>query len=86
QAWIDIQPSAIPIGEGGIGDYGFGVMRLSYNGKEYLGHYGGTLLYQSFVFHQVEEDISISVVTNCSGRHYNNAFFQALIPQILDEL
>ena len=84
--WVAIEPQPIPIGEGQIRDYGFGLMRLSYAGKDYLGHYGGTLQYQSFVFHNVEEQVSVSLTTNCSGQHYNNAFFQALVPQVLDLL
>ncbi len=84
--WINMLPKAVPIGIGNIGECGNGIMKLKYNDKEYIGHAGGTLKYQSFVFFNEEEKISISITTNCSGKYYNNAFFQELIPEILDRL
>ena len=83
--WTPMQPS-IPLGPGSITEYGYGIMKLNYNGKIYIGHYGGTLKYQSFAFFDEENKITISIVTNCSGRHYNNVFFQELVPGVLDEL
>jgi CubicO group peptidase (beta-lactamase class C family) len=86
EEWIDMQPMSIVIGDGIISEYGNGIMRLSYNGEEYIGHFGSTLKYQSMAFYNHKKDISISLVTNCSGKYYNNVFFQELIPEILDEL
>ncbi len=54
--------------------------------KEYIGHFGSTLKYQSMVIYNPEKNISISIVTNCSGKYFNNVFFQELIPARLDEL
>ena len=85
QDWIPMQPS-IPIGSSSISEYGLGIMKLEYEGKTYLGHFGGTLKYQSFVFFDDENKVGVSMVTNCSGRHYNNVFFQELVPAVLDEL
>lgn len=82
--WVTIQPAAIPIGAGSIGEYGNGLMKLQYHGQEYIGHYGDTLKYQSFVFFNEKTQTSISVTTNCSGQYYNNIFFQELIPKIID--
>ena len=86
ESWISMENMTIPIGDGGLNEYGYGLMRLSYKGTTYIGHSGGTLKYQSFAFYNPDSDIAISIVTNCSGRHYNNIFFQELIPAILDEL
>ena len=86
ETWTKMEPMTIPIGSGVIYKYGYGVMKLTYNDQEYVGHPGGTLKYQSFVFYNAKKDISISVVSNCSGRYFNNIFFQELIPAILDEL
>lgn len=84
--WVSMQPMTIPVGSGLISEYGNGIMKLKYNGQEYIGHFGSTLKYQSMVLYNSEKNISISVVTNCSGKHFNNVFFQELIPAILDEL
>ncbi|WP_456437750.1 serine hydrolase domain-containing protein [Psychroserpens sp.] len=87
EEWISSEPMTVPIGNNGIiSEYGYGIMKLTYNEQEYIGHFGSTLKYQSMVFYNTEKDISISIVTNCSGRHFNNVFFQELIPAILDEL
>ena len=86
EQWISMAPMTISVGEGEISEYGNGVMKLAYKGNTYIGHFGSTLKYQSFVFTNVDEKISVSVVTNCSGKYYNNVFFQELIPAILDEL
>jgi CubicO group peptidase (beta-lactamase class C family) len=86
EEWIDMEPMTIPIGNGIISEYGNGIMKLTYNADEYTGHFGSTLKYQSMVFYNQQKNISISIATNCSGRHYNNVFFQELIPAILDEL
>lgn len=74
QDWTSMTPMDIPIGEGKISGYGHGLMKLEYGGNEYIGHSGGTLKYQSFLFYDQESDITIALVTNCSGRYYNNVF------------
>ncbi len=84
--WTEMESMTIPIGSGKIYEYGNGIMKLIYNGQEYIGHFGGTLKYQSMTFYNSEKDISISIATNCSGKNFNNVFFQELIPAILDEL
>lgn len=86
QQWIQMSPMDIPIGDGQISEYGYGLMRLDYKGELYIGHMGGTLKYQSFLFYHAESNTTLTAVTNCSGRFYNNAFFQELIPAILDRL
>ena len=84
--WINMESMSIPIGSGKISEYGNGIMKLTYEGQEYVGHFGSTLKYQSMVFYNSANNISISVVTNCSGPYFNKVFFQELIPAILDEL
>ncbi|WP_422860564.1 serine hydrolase domain-containing protein [Flagellimonas sp. S174] len=85
--WVSMHPNIIPIGrKGKILAYGNGLMKLMYDGKEYVGHSGGTLKYQSFLFVNEEEKTSINIITNCSGRYYNNVFFQELVPTIMEEL
>ncbi|MFS4467563.1 serine hydrolase domain-containing protein [Maribacter sp. 2210JD10-5] len=86
RSWIPMNPMSIPIGDGSINSYGFGIMKLNYRGKEYIGHAGSTLKYQSFMFYDPKKKTSINVFTNCSGKHYNNVFFQEIIPEILDNL
>ncbi len=86
QEWIPMAPMDIPIGEGKISSYGNGIMKLEYGGKTYTGHSGGTLKYQSFLFYNDQSDTTIVLLTNSSGRYYNNVFFQELIPAILDRL
>ncbi len=86
QDWIYMTDSIIPIGTGSLKEYGNGLMKLEYKNDIYIGHIGGTLKYQSFVFFNPEKNITISIITNCSGQHYNNVFFQEIIPSILDEL
>lgn len=87
QTWIPMKPMTIPIGIAGkLDEYGYGMMKLTYKGQTYIGHSGGTLKYQSFLFYNEITKTSVSFVTNCSGRHYNNVFFQEMIPAILDKL
>lgn len=86
EEWTEMEPMTILIGSGIISEYGNGIMKLTYNGQEYIGHFGSTLKYQSMVFYNPKKNISISIATNCSGRNFNNVFFQELIPAILDEL
>ncbi len=86
EEWIAMEPMTIPIGKGIISEYGYGIMKLTYNEQEYIGHFGSTLKYQSMVMYNPKRNISISIATNCSGRYFNNVFFQELIPAILDEL
>lgn len=85
--WISMKPMTIPIGnKGKFVEYGNGLMKLIYKEKEYLGHFGGTLKYQSIALHNPETGYTISILTNCAGRHYNNVFFQEMIPAILEKL
>ncbi|MFK7750318.1 MAG: serine hydrolase domain-containing protein [Kordia sp.] len=87
QTWISMQPMEIPIGKAGkIAAYGYGIMKLTYKNETYIGHSGGTLKYQSFLFYNEANNTAISFTTNCSGLHYNNVFFQEMIPVILDRL
>ena len=85
QSWGPVSPE-LPIGSGKVSSYGAGIMHLQHERKSYIGHIGGTLKYQSFAFFNSEDETIVIVMTNSSGRHYNNAFFQELIPSILDEL
>jgi D-alanyl-D-alanine carboxypeptidase len=84
--WIPMAPMDIPIGKGKIYGYGNGIMKLEYGEKTFIGHSGGTLKYQSFLFYDEQNDTTVVVLTNSSGRYYNNVFFQELIPAILDRL
>ncbi len=84
--WTVMDPMTIPIGNGIISEYGYGIMKLTYKKQKYIGHFGSTLKYQSMVLYNSEKNISISILTNCSGKYFNNVFFQELIPAILDEL
>lgn len=86
EEWINMKPLTVPIGNGIISEYGNGIMKLTYNDQVYKGHFGSTLKYQSMAIYNTEKNISISIVTNCSGSYFNNVFFQELIPAILDEL
>lgn len=86
QEWTTMGAMTIPMGDGIVSEYGNGIMKLSYKGQEYIGHFGGTLKYQSMVLYNSEKNSTVSLVTNCSGRYFNNIFFQELIPAILDEL
>ena len=86
EEWTEMESMTIPIGKGISSKYGYGVMKLTYNNQDYIGHFGSTLKYQSMVMYNSEKNISISIVTNCSGKHLNNVFFQELIPAVLDEL
>ncbi len=84
QHWVPMEPMTIPVGDGNVVEYGYGIMKLEYNGKKYIGHSGGTLKYQSFLFYDPANKVSLVALTNCSGRYYNNVFFQQLIPMVLD--
>lgn len=85
QSWGPMSPE-VPIGSAKVSSYGAGIMHLQHERKSYIGHMGGTLKYQSFAFFNSEDETIVVVMTNSSGRHFNNAFFQELIPTILDEL
>lgn len=84
--YVSMEPMNIPLGAGMANNYGLGVMKVIFNNQEYIGHMGGTLKYQSFLFYNKANGVSISIITNCSGKHYNNAFFQEMIPTILQRL
>ncbi len=84
--WVSMDDMTIPIGAGSLHEYGHGLMKLKFEDDMYIGHSGGTLRYQSFVFFNPQNNVTISVLTNCSGQHYNNVFFQEVIPAILNEL
>lgn len=86
EEWKEMGTMTIPIGSGKISEYGNGIMKLIYKEQEYIGHFGSTLKYQSLALYNSDKNISISIATNCSGKHFNNVFFQELIPVILDEL
>jgi len=86
EEWITMAPMTIPIGNGIISEYGYGIMKLNYNKQKYIGHFGSALKYQSMIIYNPKKNISVSIVTNCSGHYFNNVFFQELIPAILDEL
>ncbi|MEO1023231.1 MAG: serine hydrolase domain-containing protein [Bacteroidota bacterium] len=64
--------------------YGLGLMQLSVNGTLFLGHSGGTLKYQSFLFANPELDASIALITNGSGPFYNGVFFGEIVPSLLE--
>jgi D-alanyl-D-alanine carboxypeptidase len=83
QSYLSMEPTTIPVGEGRIHQYGYGLMKLDYQGQQWVGHAGGTLKYQSFVFHQPETQTSVSLLTNCSGQYYNRVFYKELLPIIL---
>ncbi len=86
QSWIPMTPMTIPIGDHGVIDYyGFGLMQLTYKGNTWLGHSGGTLKYQSFIFMQPNTSIIVIALTNGSGQHYNNTFVQSIVPAILED-
>ena len=84
QEWISMEPTTIPVGEGRIHQYGYGLMKLDYQGLQWMGHAGGTLKYQSFVFYQPDTQTSISLLTNCSGQYYNRVFYNELLPLVLE--
>jgi D-alanyl-D-alanine carboxypeptidase len=84
QDWISMEPTTIPVGEGSILQYGYGLMKLDYQGQPWIGHAGGTLKYQSFVFYQPETQTSVSLLTNCSGQYYNRVFYNKLLPLVLE--
>lgn len=85
QDWENMGSFNVPMGDGTISQYGYGIMKLNYKGHEYIGHFGGTLSYQSCILFNEEEEISIAISTNCAGKYYSNVFFQEIIPTILDE-
>lgn len=82
--WRPMAPRTIAVGDGEITHYGLGVMKLQYRGNTLIGHMGGTLKYQCFAFYDAENDTAFVLITNGSGRYYNNGFFQELVPEILD--
>jgi len=84
--WVAMGDLEIPIGDGRLHQYGHGIMQLSYGKDTYIGHSGGTLKYQSFMFYNTNKNIAVSVLTNCSGQYYNNVFFQEVLPAILASL
>jgi len=80
---VSMEPMTIPIGKGTIDGYGSGLMRLTFEGKVWIGHSGGTLKYQSFLFYNPQDSQIIIALTNSSGKHYNNSFVQRLVPTLL---
>jgi len=86
QKFVLMEPMAIPMGKGEISRYGSGLMQLTFNDDFFIGHSGGTLKYQSFLFFNPKNQTIIIALTNSSGKHYNNVFVQKLIPAILDKM
>lgn len=86
QEWTPMSPKTIPIGSGIIAHYGKGLMRLTYRDSEWIGHMGGSIKYQSFAFYHTASQTIVVMMTNASGRHYNNAFFQKMVPAVLDNV
>ncbi|BAO56503.1 serine hydrolase domain-containing protein [Nonlabens marinus] len=86
QQWVSMDAMKIPVGEGFITHYGNGLMKLDYKEQLWIGHAGGTLKYQSFVFFNPSDSTVLIALTNASGSHYTNAFVQKLIPAVLDKL
>ncbi|WP_194850392.1 serine hydrolase domain-containing protein [Nonlabens antarcticus] len=83
---IEMKPMTIPIGTGIIDHYGLGLMDLTFDNQYYVGHSGGTLKYQSFLFYRPLDQTIVIALTNSSGAFYNNSFVQRLIPAVLDKL
>jgi D-alanyl-D-alanine carboxypeptidase len=86
QNWISMKPTIIPVGKGKLHKYGLGIMQLEFGKDNYIGHSGGTLKYQSFLFYRPEDNLIITAITNCSGQHYNKTFVQEIIPAILKRI
>jgi D-alanyl-D-alanine carboxypeptidase len=86
QQWVSMKSMTIPIGTGIIDQYGIGIMKLTFKNKVLLGHSGGTLKYQSFLFYNPENSTILIGLTNSSGTHYNNSFIQRILPAALERM
>jgi CubicO group peptidase (beta-lactamase class C family) len=61
-------------------------MQLTFADDFFIGHSGGTLKYQSFLFYNPKTQTVIIALTNSSGKHYNNAFVQKVLSAILHKM
>ena len=84
--WIDVGPNIINYGFAQMNAYGLGLMQYQFGNNTWIGHAGSSLKYQCFAFFDPSCGATIVLQTNASGRHYNNAFFIALLKEITNEL
>jgi len=82
--WTDMDKFKVNFGYGQSNNYGLGLAQLKVKDHLFIGHSGGSLKYQSFVFIEPATNKEIILLTNCSGQNYNNVFFINLIGQLMD--
>ncbi|MEO6229371.1 MAG: serine hydrolase domain-containing protein [Ferruginibacter sp.] len=85
QSWVDMDRFKINFGNGKITSYGLGLMKYEVSGRTFIGHAGSSLKYQSFVFIESATGIQVVLLTNCSGKYYNNAFLIEIIDKIISK-
>jgi D-alanyl-D-alanine carboxypeptidase len=85
-SWTDLGKYKIDYGFAQTTEYGLGLMKFEFNGRLFVGHAGSSLKYQSFAFIEPATGAEIVLQTNCSGKHYNEAFFKKILGEIVKEI
>ncbi|HVI47722.1 MAG TPA: serine hydrolase domain-containing protein [Chitinophaga sp.] len=81
--WNDMQKYRISYSNVQIARYGGGLMQCEMRDQQYIGHAGISLKYQSFIFVDPSTGYTIIVLTNCSGKFFNNAFAVEIIDKLI---
>lgn len=81
--WTTMGDRPLRYGNVTIDRYGLGLMQFQLGDRTFVGHPGGTLKYQSFVFIEPATGTSIILQTNSAGQHYTKAFFSSILNEAI---
>ena len=82
-SWTDMEKYKINYDFAQITQYGLGFMKFEFDKRTFIGHPGSSLKYQSFAFIEPETGAEIVMLTNCSGKYYNQAFLIEILKEIV---
>ena len=81
--WTTMGERPLRYGDVTIDRYGLGLMQFQLGDRTFVGHPGGTLKYQSFVFIEPATGTTIILLTNGAGQHYTKVFFSKILNEAI---
>jgi CubicO group peptidase (beta-lactamase class C family) len=81
--WTTMGDRPLRYGDVTIDRYGLGLMQFQLGDRTFVGHPGGTLKYQSFVFIEPATGTTIILLTNGAGQHYTKVFFSSILNEAI---
>jgi D-alanyl-D-alanine carboxypeptidase len=81
--WTTMGDRPLRYGDVIIDRYGLGLMQFQLGDRIFVGHPGGTLKYQSFVFIEPATGTTLVLLTNGAGQHYTKVFFLSILNEAI---